>query len=303
MCSVEADEVCTSCGITGGDDVKLKLCTACKLVKYCSVDCQKNHRPQHKKACKKRAAELRDDKLFTQPDESYLGECPLCCLPFSLDAKQRVINSCCCKRICRGCDWANKKREDEAGQDYKCPFCREPLPLTKEEMDQNYEKRVKANDPNALRQMGNMCDEEGDYEGAFEYWTKAAALGDIYSHFQVSLLYQRGREVEKDLKKENFHLEEAAIGGHPEARYNLGLYEWRGGRMDRAMKHFIIAANLGDNKALDRVKKGYMGEILSKEEYASTLRGHQAALDATKSQQRDAAEKARQGGFYVCESL
>ena len=46
-----------------------------------------------------------------------------------------------------------------------------------------------------------------------------------------------------------------------------------------------------------------MGEILSKEEYASTLRGHQAALDATKSQQRDAAEKARQGGLYVCESL
>ena len=70
--------------------------------------------------------------------------------------------------------------------------------------------------------------------------------------------------------------------------------------MDRAMKHLIIAANLGDNTALDRVKEGYMGEILSKEEYASTLRGHQAALDATKSQQRDAAVKARQEGFYVC---
>jgi len=64
----EADEVCASCGITGGNDVKLLLCTACKLVKYCSVDCQKNHRPQHKKACKKRAAEIRDARLFTQPD-------------------------------------------------------------------------------------------------------------------------------------------------------------------------------------------------------------------------------------------
>jgi ribosomal protein L9 len=66
------------------------------------------------------------------------------------------------------------------------------------------------------------------------------------------------------------------------------------------MKHFIIAANLGHANALDRVKEGYMGEILSKDEYASTLRGHQATLDATKSQQREEAEKARQGGFYVC---
>ena len=70
MDSVEADEVCASCGIAAGDNIKLKICTACKLVKYCSVDCQKNHRPQHKKACKKRAAEIRDDDLFTQPEGS-----------------------------------------------------------------------------------------------------------------------------------------------------------------------------------------------------------------------------------------
>ncbi len=301
--SSNTDETCASCGITGGDDVKLLLCTACKLIRYCSVECQKNHRPQHKKACKKRAAEIRDDLLFTPPEGNFLGECPLCCLPFPLDNTKRVINSCCCKRICRGCDWANKKREDEAGLEHKCPFCREPLPLTKEELDQNYEKRLEANDPNAMRQMGNMYDTKGDYDGAFEYYTKAAALGDIGSHYQLGHSYHEGKGVEKDIKKELFHLKEAAIGGHPLARYNLGLHEWGGGRMDRAMKHFIIAANLGHVYALDRVKEGYMGEILSKDEYASTLRGHQAALDATKSQQREEAEKARQGGFYVCKDL
>ena len=63
---------CASCGKADVDDVKLKKC-ACKLVRYCTVECQKNHRPQHKKVCKKRLAELRDDRLFTQPDESYLG--------------------------------------------------------------------------------------------------------------------------------------------------------------------------------------------------------------------------------------
>jgi hypothetical protein len=50
--AVTADEVCASCGIAAVDDVTLKKC-ACDLVKYCSVACQKNHRPQHKKLCKK----------------------------------------------------------------------------------------------------------------------------------------------------------------------------------------------------------------------------------------------------------
>ena len=53
---------CASCGKEGGDS--LKACTACKMVKYCNRECQVAHRPLHKKACKKRAAELYDEALF-----------------------------------------------------------------------------------------------------------------------------------------------------------------------------------------------------------------------------------------------
>ena len=72
---------------------------------------------------------------------------------------------------------------------------------------------------------------------------------------------------------------------------NLGI------EVDRAVKHWIIAANLGCDEALDAVKKRFQRGDVSKEEYASSLRGHQAAVDATKSQQRDNAEKARQEGL------
>src|SRR6056300_1287638 len=185
MDSVEADEVCASCGIAAGDNIKLKICTACKLVKYCSVDCQKNHRPQHKKACKKRAAEIRDDDLFTQPEESHYGECPSCCLPLPLGEKKWAINSCCCKRICKGCEYANKQREVEQGLELRCPFCREPLPETEEEEEENSMKRVKANDPVALFNMGGKCYREGDYDVAFEYYTKATQSGDIESHHNL----------------------------------------------------------------------------------------------------------------------
>src|SRR6056300_1567949 len=198
MSSSEADEVCANCGKAAVDDVKLKICTACKLVKYCSVECQKNHWSKHKKACKKRAAEIRDDNLFRQPDESYLGECPICCLPLPLDLSKSAVTSCCCKRICDGCSHANKQREWEQGLEQKCAYCREPLPDTQEEAEKILMKRVKANDPAAIRQIGDKCFREGDFEGAFEYLTKAAELGDIDGHYNLSVLYHNGKGVEKD---------------------------------------------------------------------------------------------------------
>ncbi len=138
---------------------------------------------------------------------------------------------------------------------------------------------------------------EGDYEGAFQYYTKAAQLGDIEVHWNLAGLYGEGQGVEKDEKKAVYHLEEAAIGGHPSARHNLGCEEKEKGRIDRALKHWIIAANLGHDEALAMVKQGFQIGDVSKEEYASSLRGHQAAVDATKSTQREEAEKAKQEGL------
>jgi len=60
---------CAACGIAANDDVKLKKCAACELVRYCGVECQREHRPQHKRACKKRVAELREEILFRQREK------------------------------------------------------------------------------------------------------------------------------------------------------------------------------------------------------------------------------------------
>ena len=89
--------ICANCGKEGEDS--LKACTACKMVKYCNRDCQIAHRKHHKKECKKRAAELYDEKLFkeVEPDE-----CPICMLPLPLSS-QTSVESCCGKSICNGC--------------------------------------------------------------------------------------------------------------------------------------------------------------------------------------------------------
>ena len=108
-------------------------------------------------------------------------------------------------------------------------------------------------------------------------------MGDMGAHYYLSHMYADGHGVERDLKKKVYHLEEAAIGGHPNARHNLGVCEWNSGKKERAMKHFIIAAKLGQDEALDKVKQGFQVELVSKEDYEAALCGHQAAVDATKS--------------------
>jgi hypothetical protein len=75
-----------SCGKAEVDDVKLKLVAA--ISEAWNAE---------------RAAELRDNKLFTPPDECYLGECPICFFPSPIDPKKSVLSSCCCKIICMGC--------------------------------------------------------------------------------------------------------------------------------------------------------------------------------------------------------
>ena len=291
-------EVCASCGKAAADD-KLKKC-ACKLVKYCSVECQKNHRPNHKKECKKRMAEIRDDELFEQPNESHRGECPLCCLPLPLDNRKTGLSSCCCKLICDGCNFANRSREWRESLEQRCAFCRELIPDTQDKCEKNLMERFKVNDPLALYQVGKRRYNEGDYEGAFQYYMKAAVLGDIESLYELSRLYHDGKGVEKDMKKSMYHSEEAAIGGHPKARFDLGYYENNNGRVERAAKHFIIAAKLGHDESLNAVKKLFAHGFVSKEGYEATLRGHKAAVDATKSTQRDAAFKVRaKFGYWV----
>ena len=287
----EADEVCASCGVPAGDDIKLKNCNACKLA---AVECQKNHRPQHNPREGPLTAELHDELLFKQPESTHLGDCPICFNPLPLDPKKSAINSCCCKFICGGCLYAWKLMENTKET---CPFCRTSVPETQAEADRNYMKRIKANDPIAMRQIGAKRENEGDYSAAFEYWTKAAKLGDAESHNQLSIMYQEGKGVEKDEGKDTYHMEKAAIAGHPGARYNLAMQEGRNGSDERAVKHLIISANLGHDMSIEMLKESYTDGDVSKEDYAAALRAYQAAIDATKSPQRGAALDAQSKGL------
>jgi len=163
------------------------------------------------------------------------------------------------------------------------------MATNREENIKRVMERIKANDPDALSQMGTKCYHDGDYDNAFEYSTKAAKLGDADAHYHLSIMYANGIGVVKDEEKYVYHLEQAAIGGHPKARHYLACVEEDNGNMERAVKHLIIAAKLGDEDSMKELWKHYSEGNITKEELEATLRTHKAAIDAMKSPQRDAA--------------
>ena len=278
---------CASCGKSELDDIKLKKCDGCDLVRYCSDNCQQDHRPQHAGKCKERAAELREETLFRQPESSHLGDCPICSVPLPIE--DPTFYSCCCKNVCIGCSNANQLHQLEENMPRTCPFCRHPLPIRPEYGDKYMStlKRVATDNPVALCKLGMELYHKGDYDGAFKYWKKAAALGDADAHFNLSIIYHTGDGVEKDENKNSFHLEEAAIRGHPEARHALALKEGAKGNFERTVKHFIIAANLGHDNSIQTLRKHYKDGLVSKDDLAAALRGHHAAVEATKSPNRE----------------
>ncbi len=285
------ENVCVNCGIAKAkvDDIK-EECNDCNLMKYCGDRCREDHREQHEEECKNRRALLHDRKLFTQPDKTHLGECPLCFLPMPLDKRKSGFYSCCSIMVCQGCVHANLMANDyDEEKALSCPFCREPA-TNKEENKKKNMKRIKANDPAAMRHMGGTCYNEGEYDGAFEYLTKAAELGDSIAHFLLGNMYWNGRGVKKDKEKAVYHYEKAAIGGNPLARQKLACHEWKNGNIERAVKHLIIGANLGYEKSMKDLWKQYSLGNITKEDLDATLRTHQAALDAMKSEQRDIAD-------------
>ena len=269
----DAMSQCASCG-KGGDS--LKTCTACKLVKYCSIDCQRAHRPKHKKECKRRAAALRDEELFKQPPSRE--ECPICFLELPLRADMSTYIGCCGKIICSGCNYASAQQLEDA----PCPFCRKPAARSNEEARKRIAMRVELNDPEAIAIMGDSYLEfERDFGKGLDLLQRAAELGSIDAHFNL------GHHVDKE--KAKYHYEKAATAGHVEARYNLGALEWADGNEDRAMKHFTISASVGDDDSLKAVQDGYRNGLVTKDNFEVTLRAHKKSQDEMKSEWRDKA--------------
>jgi len=283
--------ICANCGKGEEADVNLKSCNACKMVKYCSRDCQIAHRPQHKKACKKRARELHDIELFKQPP--HLDEdCPICFLTLPALGSGSVYMSCCGKAICKGCTHAVLSLKCKGPT--LCPFCRTPAPDDDDKITELERCRAENGDAEAINRIGSYY-LNGSYgfllnhAKALELWRQAVDLGFARALFNVANCYWFGRGVEVDTKKAKHYYELAAMKGHASSRNELGVFEVEAGNMDTALKHFMIAARGGDSNSMKNIKDLYENGDATKEDFAKALRSYQEYIDEIRSPQRDEA--------------
>ena len=285
-------ESCAACGKEA--DEGLKACKACNSVKYCDVNCQKAHWLLHKKACKLIATQLLDGKLFAQPPQRE--DCPICYLPLPL-SYGCIYQSCCGKIICSGCMLSMAGRTNVIPT---CPFCKAEASLKSKENNRRLLQRIeKNNDPEAMYQLGckythGMDGCTVDKSKAFELFLRATEHGCAQANNNLAVAYQNGEGIEQDTKKAIHHWQVAAMNGNDDSRCYLAMMEARCGNMDRAMKHYMISAKCGHDKSLEMVNKGFRLGFVTKDDFEKTLRGHKDFQDETRSEQRDAAQAARQ---------
>ena len=79
-------------------------------------------------------------------------------------------------------------------------------------------------------------------------------FGSPTAYTNIATDYYDGHGVKQDLKEEKYHREGAAMEGHFTSRGCLHTIENNEGNMNRAMMHWIIAAEAGHNKSLQEVR-------------------------------------------------
>ena len=94
------------------------------------------------------------------------------------------------------------------------------------------------------------------------------------------------------MKKAKFHLEAAAMAGNEGARCNLGVLEYNSGFVERAMKHWIIAASAGEFDAMNHLRIGFEKGHVSRESINSTLAAYNSSCAEMRSEARDASIRA-----------
>eukprot|EP00956_Cyclotella_meneghiniana_P012964 scaffold18557_cov25-Cyclotella_meneghiniana.AAC.2 len=219
--------------------------------------------------------------------DAKLKACKACKLLFALPKKREDCPICMLMLPCR---------DDETAYCLTrncCPFCN-AVDSDQEIINRLTERMEKYNDPEAMDVLGG-CYNEGlrglpvDKPKPFGLFRCASELGCAGGHYNLASAYELGNGTEVDRKKAVHHFQIAAMMGNMLARHNLGATEANNGNKQRAMKHFMIAAESGLEVSLDTVIECYSQGYLTKEDFEKTLRGYHASCVETKSDQRDRA--------------
>ena len=252
---------------------------------------------------KKLEEELKGADLFAPlpPTE----DCAICFVPLSRVDSETCYISCCGKVICLACYKENKesiKKQKSAGKKvaFTCPFCREPVPTSKEEFLRRLQARCLQTDHSAFTLMGDRY-HNGDYGmakddlKALDCFIRAVELGSPGACTWIGSSCRKGDGVGVDKERAALFKRVGALRGNIEARHNIGNSEYFDlGNHEIAIRHWKIAAEAGNQKSLNVLREIYSAdgkhpgkEFISKECMDSLYRVCHDAQEEVKSEERE----------------
>ena len=256
--------------------------------------------------------------------ESSRRECPICFHVLPLRSSERVYHSCCGQVICNGCAVGTQCTQLKEPQPqfkelgriiegttpeeeqfrlikkygmkiYTCPYCRAPVPTSKEEALQRLYARIEIRNHDyteAVNVVGG-CYMEGQYglpqnvTRAEEFFKKAYDLDDPKAASNLYDLYHQHYPDQKE--KEMEYLVRGEQLGNLKCIKTLALIATRSGNMEETIRLCVKLARVGEDTSTLLIF--YQNKLLSKDVLASTLRANQSVKDEVKTKRRDFAKR------------
>lgn len=237
-------------------------------------------------------------------------DCPICCVPLPVLEREKVYWDCCGKTVCYGCVIAQAVAAHESKSKSchgECYFCRHPLGLGAKTDKKTGKKKkggriitcqheIKFAEEGNRMAMYKVADyyyrgEKGlkkNKDEAIKWYHRAIDAGCADAALGIARYYEEGDGVPKDDDKYLFYLQKACDLGSPLAFLRMCTRYWPHD-MVNVMLNYRKAAicGLGGKDIFEELHRGYRYGHITKEEYAATLREHQATLNEMKSDARD----------------
>ena len=235
-----------------------------------------------------------------------MEDCAICLVPLPRLNSEIFYKTCCGKDICNACSLeheasVNKQNEEKsAGKKLAltCPFCRELIPTDGPESLRQLQARCLKNDHNAFTMMG-LIYQDGDAGmvkddlKALDYFIRSVELGSPDACINIAICCNEGDRVAVHKERAALFQRVGALRGDVVARYNIGLAEYFYlGNHEIGIRHWKIAAEAGEQRSLNALRKIYNGnkpgkEFISKEYLESTYRACHDAQMEVKSEERE----------------
>ena len=236
---------------------------------------------------------------FVMPSQP---ECPICMLPLPFEVDRSVLLPCCGYVLCRACEessfYGGLKRGIAWDKARKCIFCNCKQVTSMQQFIAALNRLVERGNAKAMYQLGvfyfigekSGWNLERDEKRGVELYHMAATAGNPRACQKLGSMYFNGAElgnlvVMKDVKKAMRLFTRGAKLGDPMCLYNLGVLRRQESTED-SVHYFLKSASGGFQLALDEVKRWYLANYITKDEYARALRSFQSSHDEVKSEAR-----------------